>query len=358
MQRVALRPKPAPVAEPERKIQFCVDSGAFSAWRLKKPINLDKYCRFLERNMDWITLYVSLDVIIPNDLERAAEESFNNLVTMQKRGFNPIHVLHAGESLDWLKRTLDTGCTHIGLAATSNASRSAGEEWYEFMWGNLVTADGEPIVKVHGFGETSPHRLKMYPWATADSSSWLSGLRYGDIYLPGGHKVGHGHAMKSSKSSLDISVLDGFDAEHLDRFLKRAGIDKQILANRNGALAWITRSYLTSFFFLELEKEVRALQPIRFKANQGLILKNTEYESHQAISTPFDLYLALGGNRAILPTMYAAHCDKILVSYFYVDVYGEDALREYIKTPRITLQRPHYAKHFKILKEILDDERI
>ena len=80
-------------------MNILLDSGAFSAWRLGKPINIDEYCDFVAANECWISRCFNLDVINPAAPEEAANASFANLLRMRKQGLNPIPVFHVGEDL-------------------------------------------------------------------------------------------------------------------------------------------------------------------------------------------------------------------------------------------------------------------
>jgi len=46
-----------------KDINFLLDSGAFSAWKLKKEIKLDDYCKFVESLPFAPWKYFTLDVI-------------------------------------------------------------------------------------------------------------------------------------------------------------------------------------------------------------------------------------------------------------------------------------------------------
>jgi hypothetical protein len=118
-----------------------------------------------------------LDVINPDFPEWAAEESCKNLLEMRQRGLDAIPVYHIGEDPKWLQKMLDDlGCEYIGLSATGIGYNRAQEiKFYEDSF-KLIPSH----IKVHAFGEGSERVLKMFPWASADSTTWMVAGRFGN----------------------------------------------------------------------------------------------------------------------------------------------------------------------------------
>ena len=147
-----------------------IDTGAYSAHNSGETINLTEYCDFCHRVRDLahnVTL-VNLDHIDDEDRpEEAAQIGFANFEYMRSRGLDPMPVVHEGEDLNWLRRYLDIGCTYIGLSGlTSHAA-----DFFAQAWDMLCDSSGNPLVRVHAFGESRTQVLLAYPWASDDSSS-------------------------------------------------------------------------------------------------------------------------------------------------------------------------------------------
>ena len=101
------------------RVKLMLDSGAFSAWRKGKPIDLREYCDFVKAHKDVIACCVALDVIDPSNPEYAARQSFDNWLYMRSVGIDARPVFHAREDLKWLDMMLDAGAHYIGLSASS-----------------------------------------------------------------------------------------------------------------------------------------------------------------------------------------------------------------------------------------------
>jgi hypothetical protein len=151
-----------------------IDSGAFTTYTRGTTIDLRAYIEFALDARKWpgnVTI-VNLDSIGgPGGHEEAAQVGFENFKPMRAAGLDPMPVVHAGESFDWLHRYLDQGVQYIGLgwsAARGNAKR----DFYAAIWEHLRDSKGNPLVRVHGFAE-STRDLLDYPWASADSTTWL-----------------------------------------------------------------------------------------------------------------------------------------------------------------------------------------
>jgi len=349
---IALR-KPTPKTQLEPQIQIMIDSGAFSAWRLNKTVDLKKYCDFLLANQDWIHSYVNLDVIKPGNPETAAKEGFDNLLYMRSRGLNPIPVYHIAEDISWLYRMLDLGCNYIGLAATSLDARNATDDWYAMAWSRLVNNQGNPIVKVHAFGDTRLKLLTKYPWASADSSTWINGQKYGVMLLPNGKRVSYRQKLDSSASMQDIDLLSELDQEQFNRILKELNLDRNSLGERKSREGIVARPYICARFYVEIEKQIQPLLPIAFYPQTGLISSLLNNGSKEITLTNFDLFMAVGTNNSTLPILYYAGSKKHLVSYFYITDRIRNALRNYCKNPLNVVSNKPYNTYYDVLTRIV-----
>lgn len=340
------------------KVRVFLDSGAFSAWKLGKPVDLDAYCHYLIDNQDWLECYAALDLIIPDDPEKAAQLSMNNLVYMRSLGLSPIPIWHVRESVDWLKRMLDLGCSYIGLSATSIVSRTATDDWYEMAWSYLVDQQGAPLVKVHAFGESRVEILQRYPWTSADSSTWLEGEKRGTMILPSGHWMGHMKKLDHSSSRPDIDLLEGSDSEEFQAVLRELGIRPEALLDRNSRAARIARSYVTASRFQEIQRQVQARLPIRFiPPAAGLITGPRPPAKRSWEFEGFNLYLAAGTNSLAMPCLHRLEIGNVLVSYFYVTPKLHGLLRGFAEDPEGTMSRPPYLQYYTQLQEIVPREQ-
>lgn len=342
------------------KVSIIIDSGAFSAWRLGKAIDLEKYCDYLLANADWITHYVALDVINPLSTEAAAKASFDNLVRMRARGLRPIPVYHVGEDISWLFRMLDLGCDYIGLSASSLVSRNKVDDWYAWAWSHLVNSSGLPIVKAHAFGEGRVESLKRFPWYSADSTSWIySAQRAGVATMPNGLKVAMRNDGGSARQAPDIESLSPADRAAFDAILKECGINKSVFDLRDQE-ATVLRSYLTALFYLRCQRDIQAEHPIHFHP-QGFLHRGYSDKAADGFDQ-FNFYLVCGTNNTTFPILARLPNISCLASYFYIDSpdatvaqmsgYKFKKLREFVRDPIGTVQDvPTWLKYWQILEK-------
>ena len=135
-----------------------LDSGAFSAFRSGKTVDVLEYCEFIGRNLDNIDLYVNLDVI------GDAAASLANLRQMESRGLAPMPVFHYGEGLDVLRWMRDR-YSLIGLGGMVPRSRRRMFEW-------LSTVFNELPHKFHGFGIGDTSLISTFPFYSIDNTTW------------------------------------------------------------------------------------------------------------------------------------------------------------------------------------------
>lgn len=364
-----IRPRGKSSSAPAQpKINIIIDSGAFSAWRSGKPIKLDQYCDYLLANLDWITSYVALDVIIPGDPERAAQESFDNFLYMRKRGLEPIPVFHVGEDISWLHRMLDQKCEYIGLSASSLVSRNQVDDWYSYAWSHIVNSDGLPVVKAHAFGEGRVESLKQFPWYSADSTSWIyTAQRTGTVDLPGGGKLGMRNDGASVKSAQDIGGLSPLEAAAWEAVLRTAGVASEAFAER-GQDATLLRTYITALCYLQNEAAVRALHPIQHHA-RGFLHQGCAAADPVKFDA-FNMHLVCGTNNMAYALLAKLKHPSILASYFYITDpvshtrKGSDTskgytfkfLREFMTDPIgfVSTTDP-WKKHWDILEKYIHD---
>lgn len=173
-----------------------LDSGAFSAWNSKAPVNINEYIKFCHSPVgEEFEYIVNLDVIpgTPNvrntiqDVRLAARQGWANYQKLLKSGISKdrlIHIFHMGEDFIWLKRLVDSGAPYIGLSPANDRTTAQKTQWLDACMKYVCDKDGMPIVKWHGFAVTSVPLMKKYPWYSVDSASWILTSVNGSVMLP------------------------------------------------------------------------------------------------------------------------------------------------------------------------------
>lgn len=332
-----------------------LDSGAFSAWRLGKEIDLIEYCNFIKKNQEWIECYVNLDVIIPNDPEEAASQGFDNLITMRKHGLNPIPVWHIKEDIKWLYKMLDLGCDYIGISATSIDSYVSVDKWYDLIFPHLVDSNGDPIVKYHSFGDIRDKVLLKYPWYSADASSWLVSQRYGTVNIPGLDKrffYGKKYT-KNNKNQIYLESLNGEELQLLTSILDKYEITMDMLnENRDNRFGFILKTFLQGKYYQQIAHKVESKIPIKYQNNQSFF---QQYSNKQGVEqSEFNFYLGCTLNSSALVAAYRCEHPYFLVSYYYMNDRYEKDLTNFYHNPDQTLRNsPIYNKYMLLFDQLL-----
>lgn len=155
------------------RLRVFADSGAHSARTLGLHLDIDEYGQWLTKWHDWFTIYCNLDVI------GGPEATARNQKHLEERyGLHPMPVFHTGEPFQVLERMIDEGYTYIALGKLLGNSVKALRPWLAKAF---RISDGRAVF--HGFGMTVWSLLREFPFYSVDSSSWGSGVRYGNMRL-------------------------------------------------------------------------------------------------------------------------------------------------------------------------------
>lgn len=152
----------------QSQVRFVLDSGAFTAWKAGKEVNIDEYCKFIESLPFKPWRYFTLDVI------GDPHKSLKNYEIMLNRGFNPVPIFTRGEDpsvLDDYYKTSDV----VGIGGLVGTKGNKG-----FVNGIM---DHVGKRKVHWLGFTSVDYIKYYKPYMCDSSSWVMALTYAQMKL-------------------------------------------------------------------------------------------------------------------------------------------------------------------------------
>lgn len=155
-----------------------LDSGAFSAWSKGAEINIDEYINFIKENEKYITHYAVLDDITN------PQQTWENQRYMESKGLNPIPTFHYGEDIKWLQRYIKK-YKYIALGGMVPIGNKELVLWLDNLFSKYICdKQGNPKLKVHGFGLTALPLLIRYPWYSVDSTSWLMTGTFGSVLVP------------------------------------------------------------------------------------------------------------------------------------------------------------------------------
>jgi len=147
-----------------------LDSGAFTAWTRKKGISIDKYIECIKEVNP--PIYAGLDVI------RNPEATKKNMEYMDSHGLKALPTFHHGSPLDYLYDMLDK-YDYMALGGMGGGDKTQQQvmNWLDRVWRQIIRR--KPEMKVHGFACSGETIMKVYPWESVDSTSWLAPVIFG-----------------------------------------------------------------------------------------------------------------------------------------------------------------------------------
>lgn len=182
--------------------KLVVDSGAYSAWSIGKEFDMDEYIDFLNdtKAIDAAFWVAEADVIpgsfgvdpTEEEILQAPEKSWENYLYMTKKVKHPKKILpifHQGEDFYHLRRMLDytfedgDHIPYIGISPRNDISVHQKIPWYKLV-SKIIKESANPNVLTHNFGMTSIALLEQFPSYSSDSTSWIRGASFGNIFIP------------------------------------------------------------------------------------------------------------------------------------------------------------------------------
>lgn len=178
---------------------FLLDSGAFTFMQGKVgSLNWDeyveRYAAFINKNK--VEKFFELDIDSVVGYKKVKE--FRNRLT-KMTGKQPIPVWHNNRGKDeFIRHCEEFGYVSIG-GLVGGASEYSSKYWKFFPW--FINTAHEHGAKIHALGFTSLKGIETYHFDSVDSTAWVSGNRYGFVYLfdgktllkknvPKGHRLG------------------------------------------------------------------------------------------------------------------------------------------------------------------------
>ena len=186
--------------EKTKKSKLFIDSGAYTAYTKGAEIDVDEYIKYLNSITDKCTIFAQLDKIpgrfnqpkTSEDVKNAPKQSWENYLYMRERLKEPkklLPIFHQGENYKWLHNMLewtDENGEHIPYIGISPAFDVPGLEYFLDRSFSIIQKSSNPKVKTHAFGMTRLKVLELYPYTSADSTSWKMCAAMGNIYTPWG----------------------------------------------------------------------------------------------------------------------------------------------------------------------------
>lgn len=160
------------------KPRAIIDSGAFTAWRGGKPINIGDYANWaLAIKKNWSPSMESL-VFMNLDVIGDQAASMVNQKTLESIGLNPVPIFTYGADLDILKGLLKE---YDYVALGGLVHRKGIQPWLDRCFSVIINdyKVSGTLTKIHLLGVCNEKLLLRYPCYSSDSSSWVRALIFG-----------------------------------------------------------------------------------------------------------------------------------------------------------------------------------
>lgn len=170
-----------------KRAKHMIDSGAFTAWSLGKPVDLAAYCDVCNWLLDTFSdcmdfTFIALDQIpgqkgretTDEDRATACVVSAQNYDFMKERVRGVIKpVFHTGDP-DWLLAHY-TAEEYIGFGMSQAIAEKERVRWVQQAYRKA------PGKRLHGLAATGFSMLRAAPWHSVDSAAWLYAAAMGGI---------------------------------------------------------------------------------------------------------------------------------------------------------------------------------
>lgn len=199
---------------------FC-DSGAFTAMSMKQAIDVADYRAWLLDHHELFTVYANLDVI-GNDRATA-----KNQRTLEAAGLSPLPVFHVGESWATLRR-MAKAYDQVALGGMVSFKRGANVG----SWIAQAFREVDGRARLHGFGVTRWEFMRDFAWESVDSTTWVSGDKYGAQLVWLGSRL-----IQLDREALvrERAKVERVHGVTIERLINRGNADRRDLALRREA---------------------------------------------------------------------------------------------------------------------------
>lgn len=149
-------------------LKVLLDSGAYTAFKKGEVIPVQEYASFLLTHQEFIHAFITLDVIGDPEASRLNDQY------LREHDLNPIPVFSFFDEPDRLSKLMEEDHAWIAIGGTVGLKEQTKEDFFHRIFQRY------PDGRFHWLGGSSK-LLRKFPWFSADSSTWLSGRKYGKI---------------------------------------------------------------------------------------------------------------------------------------------------------------------------------
>lgn len=191
-------------------LKVMLDSGAFTVWKRRESgkdvqeIEVRDYAEFVLQHQDVIHSFITLDVV-GDSAATAANDAY-----LRSLGISPVPVFPAMGDLHELGKLIEADHDFIAIGATVGMNEAAKRALFEQIF------EAFPEGRFHWLGGSSS-LIVEFPWFSADSSTWLSGRKYGKL-LNEQFKTTNAPTLMDSFTALahNVRILSGLEYKYIE----------------------------------------------------------------------------------------------------------------------------------------------
>ena len=165
---------------PAKGRRLLVDSGAFTAHTLGRPMAVGAYADWLYQVCPRFASQVEALHYFNLDVVGNQEMSWHNQAYLEARGLQPVPVVTHGASDRDLDRALDYPLVGLGGLVRYYRDKTILRAWLDHVFARAAgrAAPGR-FPRLHVLGITQRWIVERYPLYSADSATWATTTRYG-----------------------------------------------------------------------------------------------------------------------------------------------------------------------------------
>ena len=171
---------------------FCLDNGAFSAWRRKAKPDFARYYSWVDR---WIWHPGCDFAVVPDCIEGTEDENDELLERWPFERWHGCAVWHMHESLRRLQR-LAKDWPRVAIGSSGAFQTPGNHAWWNRMKSAMrvcCDASGMPRTRLHGLRMLNPELFSQLPLSSADSTNVARNVqldrKWVGPYLPSSKRV-------------------------------------------------------------------------------------------------------------------------------------------------------------------------
>lgn len=191
---------------------FMLDSGAFSFMNSGSSNQewnryIEEYAEFIKKNNVEKFFELDIDVIVGYDQVKEYRYILERLVNKPS-----IPVWHKSRGYEEFLRLCEE---YPYVAIGGIAIKNIRQDEYKYFT-RMIREAHKRNSKIHGLGFTGSDNLKKYHFDSVDSSSWNTGVRYGNLYMFNGNRI----VMQKRKADTRVGDMRGLNAHNFTEWVK------------------------------------------------------------------------------------------------------------------------------------------